>query len=373
MRIHLIRETWSHMAEFSGFDPLFAKLQNRVDWKAESSFIPKALKFRKLLYRVLAKLGVSQCKQTMLSQVSPFIEFEPSLIAARAVALLQSRPDEILLLSLGESQYASVLTTAPKDIRKRIFLCLHQPPAWLRLFWRDFKVLDGLGGIFVLCHEQGQFIREQCQSPVHVIRHGVSLDHFKPGPSNDHDKPRFLFVGQWLRDFDTLAIVIPLILAKHPEARFDLVVPDMARYKERLYSSLYAIARHPEVRWHIGVSSEALRDLYRNARALLLPLMDSTANNAIGEAMACGIPVITTDVGGVRDYLTADAGIFCPLGDAQSYADAAIALLSSLTQARIMGEAARSQAEKTLCWDMIAEQVATIIQGKAAPSIQENV
>ena len=31
-------------------------------------------------------------------------------------------------------------------------------------------------------------------------------------------------------------------------------------------------------------------------------MSDSGANNAIVESLACGLPVITTDVGGIRDY-----------------------------------------------------------------------
>lgn len=35
---------------------------------------------------------------------------------------------------------------------------------------------------------------------------------------------------------------------------------------------------------------------------MLLPMNDSGANNSVVEALACGLPIVTTDVGGIRDY-----------------------------------------------------------------------
>jgi glycosyltransferase involved in cell wall biosynthesis len=35
---------------------------------------------------------------------------------------------------------------------------------------------------------------------------------------------------------------------------------------------------------------------------MLLPMNDSGANTAVVEALSCGLPIATTDVGGIRDY-----------------------------------------------------------------------
>jgi len=40
------------------------------------------------------------------------------------------------------------------------------------------------------------------------------------------------------------------------------------------------------------------------------------------EAMACGVPVITTDCGGVRDFANNSNSIIVPTGDVHSIADA---------------------------------------------------
>ena len=42
--------------------------------------------------------------------------------------------------------------------------------------------------------------------------------------------------------------------------------------------------------------------LYQGADLLLLPLIDATANNTLLEGLACGLPVLASDLTGVRDY-----------------------------------------------------------------------
>ncbi len=56
------------------------------------------------------------------------------------------------------------------------------------------------------------------------------------------------------------------------------------------------------IRWHSGLSDDELLALYQKSYLLILPMDASGANTAIVESLASGLPIVTTDVGGIRDY-----------------------------------------------------------------------
>ena len=95
-----------------------------------------------------------------------------------------------------------------------------------------------------------------------------------------------------------------------------------------------------------GISDEQLRDEYRRAHALFLPLELSTANNVVLEAMSCGTGVISTRIGGVPEYVSDDAGLLVPPKDIEAAAAAIRSLCNDRSKVDALGVAARLRAER---------------------------
>ena len=103
------------------------------------------------------------------------------------------------------------------------------------------------------------------------------------------------------------------------------------------------------------ISEDDLILKYQTADSLLLPLLSTTANNSILESLACGTPVISTNVGGVIDYVTPSAGWLLPKGDFSSLAELVQHLIRNRNQCTAKRAAAR-RSSLQYDWRNIAKQ-----------------
>ncbi len=142
--------------------------------------------------------------------------------------------------------------------------------------------------------------------------------------------------------------------------RVDDVVRVFARIGRELPARLLLVGDGPErgrvqqVAECEGVTDRVLFLGKQASVAELLACSDlfllPSENEAFGlvalEAMACGVPVVATDVGGVSEVVTPEAGGFlAPVGDVDAMAAAGIAVLSDPDRWREASRAARAAAE----------------------------
>jgi glycosyltransferase involved in cell wall biosynthesis len=78
----------------------------------------------------------------------------------------------------------------------------------------------------------------------------------------------------------------------------------------------------------------------------VLPSLTEGTPNGIIEAMACGLPVISTTVGGVPDLVSDETGILVPPGDVEALSQAMTLLAEDPLLRERMGQAARKRYEK---------------------------
>jgi glycosyltransferase involved in cell wall biosynthesis len=101
------------------------------------------------------------------------------------------------------------------------------------------------------------------------------------------------------------------------------------------------IAGHPRIR-HTGFVSDTAA-YYRAMDVLVFPTRREGFPNAVLEAAASGIPVITTEATGARDAVVPEVtGLLVPPGDVGAIVEAALALLRNSGMRMRMGRAARS-------------------------------
>jgi L-malate glycosyltransferase len=87
---------------------------------------------------------------------------------------------------------------------------------------------------------------------------------------------------------------------------------------------------------------EPIEELLSVADVMLLPSGSETFGLAALEAMACGVPVVTSDIGGLPELnIHGETGFLCPLGDIECLTEAARRLLADDGLHAKMADAAR--------------------------------
>ncbi len=186
---------------------------------------------------------------------------------------------------------------------------------------------------------------------VKYVPHGVDVDFFRPPPPEIVRGKSALFVGQFGRNTRMFARVAALLAREHPDLTFHVVVAPHARTAP----GFDELAAHPSVRWHQEISEESLLTLFQTSQILLLPMDFSGANNAIVQAVACGLPIVTTDLGGIRDYGGGEIFPVVANNDDAAMVQLAGKFLAGREWREETSKKLRKFAEETLGWPIVIQ------------------
>lgn len=340
-----LRERFTHMGQYSGYDQLCTTLEKEHPNNYQSVWCDRN-KTPRGLGRLVSGLISSPSGNPLYTSASALAEL-------KTIWQTYLHPISQIHILYIEDAFR-IIGKKRTSIKSRIIATVHQPPGWWRSIHCYPEELEALDELIVLSNNSVEYFDKYLPGRVHFIPHGVDTEFFSPDSNRLHSSNlECIFVGQWLRDLETLVGVVDRVLSKNPAIHFNIVIPHFKRH----ISCLQRMARHTQVRWYANLSDQALRDLYRRSHLLVLPLLDCTANNALLEASACGLPVITNAFGGAFDYTQPTFAELLPVGDVVGMSDAILAMAENLDECQKRGAAARCFVEANFTWQKVAEQV----------------
>jgi glycosyltransferase involved in cell wall biosynthesis len=231
-------------------------------------------------------------------------------------------PAEVAALAAAELDVPHGFSAHAKDIRKV----------------DDLPARVAAARCVVACNDDvARDLRNAGARPV-LVPHGVDLDRFRPSRAPDGHELSLLAVGRLVpkKGFDVL-----LAAADKLSFPFRLRIVGDGPERARLRSDRVELAG--------TVTHDELPALYASADVVVVPsVQDADGDrdglpNVVLEAMACGRPVVASDVGAIA---SARATLLVPPGDPDALAAALTNLAARPALRRRLGERARREAEE---------------------------
>jgi len=204
------------------------------------------------------------------------------------------------------------------------------------------------------------------EDKIEIIPVGVDLEKYKPtGMATDGKTLFFLAILDIYHRYKGLDDLLrALVLVKRAVPDVKLIIEGEGELLSHYKSLSDELGLRDNVDFTGLIPVEMVPNFYNKYDIFILPSA-SPSQEGFGmvalEAMACGKPVVCTDVVGVADDIKAEgAGLAVGASDHQELAAAISHLLQNRSEARRMGEVGRRLAEERYGWGMIAKRVESI-------------
>ncbi|EKF86042.1 glycosyltransferase family 4 protein [Methanobacterium formicicum] len=198
---------------------------------------------------------------------------------------------------------------------------------------------------------------------IEVIPFGVDTDFFRPlDVYKDGNIFQILSVGYLIerKGFEYLIKAMPHVLTEHENARLKIV--GSGPLESKLKSLIYELDLGDQVEIVKNVSDEKLLMMYNSADLFVLPSIVDSQGNTEGlgvvllEAMACGVPVIGSDVGGISDIIHDNVtGLLVSEKNSIELANAILNLVGNTNLRKKFSMDGYDKVIELFGWDKIAE------------------
>jgi glycosyltransferase involved in cell wall biosynthesis len=205
------------------------------------------------------------------------------------------------------------------------------------------------------------------QQPVHAVPKGVDAEKFRPaGPNLRGElglekKHVVLGIGRFVPIKNMALLIDAMANVAQSDPSAHLVLVGEGPEEINLKAQVQRLGIESRVTFAGYVAQEDLGPYYRSADLFALSSDFDNSPNVVLEAMACGVPVVATRVGGVGEYVSVDRGgeLVAPR-DAAALSRAIEHWLSDADRRRAAGAFNRQRVIQEFSWRASAERLVDV-------------
>jgi glycosyltransferase involved in cell wall biosynthesis len=312
--------------------------------------------------------------QVMVHQLDASFPYPTAGALQGAQEVLESLPDQATVLVDGLALGAMPEQLRMQARRLRLWALIHLPlaaevglPPELaeRLRASERQALQAVGHVIVTSSVTLRMLGAEGIPPQRLTVIEPGVDEVPFAPRRTQESLRLLCVGT-------------LSTGKAQELLVDALAPlrqwpwqltcvgslerDRAAV-QRLRAKLSQLGMEARIELAGEIEQERLTPYYLNADLFVLPTLFETYGMAVAEALAHGLPVVSTRTGAIPQMLGSQAGLLVQPGDRQGLQDALLQLFEDRCLLERLAAGARVARERLPRWSQSCAHLSALLQG----------
>ena len=243
-------------------------------------------------------------------------------------------------------------------------------------FKQIFKRADKIQAISNYLADWARSLGAKCE--VEVVANGVDIGKFR-----DIGDKRYEIGDKIKEDFDikendSIVITVSRLVKKNGvgdlikamkflDSEAHLLIAGDGELKDKLVLLVDRLGLVGRVHFLGRLNHEELLPYLQVSDVFCRPSLSEGLGNVFLEAMATGIPIVGTNVGGIPDFLVdGETGLFCKAGDPGDIAEKIKKILEDIDLRNKLVMNGRKLVEEKFSWDLIADKMKNIFDSLCA-------
>ena len=250
-----------------------------------------------------------------------------------------------------------------KDLKLEIENASNWKEKLSSLRWHNFlpmqkKVAPKLNKIICVSRPSKKDIVEEFlvdPEKIEVILNGIDIRKFISNPSTLFIENKIITTASAdipLKGLKYLILALPNIIKVFPKT--SLTVIGRSPSDSKLRKLITDLSLEDKIAFRSGITEEEIVNLYHSSEIAVIPSLYEGFGFGAGEAMACGIPLISTHSGGLEEVVGDSAVKILP-ASAEEIESAVIKLFSSPDRKTELSKMGRERMEKMFDWHIAAK------------------
>jgi glycosyltransferase involved in cell wall biosynthesis len=197
-----------------------------------------------------------------------------------------------------------------------------------------------------------------------VVPNGVTTDFFSPVPHIKRQGDQIIVTNSADAPLKGLAYLLRAVSSIRKKRSIRLTVVGMPKENGQMQNLITELGIRDSVTFTGRIRNEDFARYYAEAAMAVIPSLYEGFGMPAGEAMACGVPVIST-TGGALPEVVGDAGIVVPPGDEKALERAIVSLLDNPEKRERLGLAGLERVKNLFSWRHAAQKTVDVYREAA--------